>query len=366
MRDVLDRVEGWLAAGRQVALATVVATERSAPRDPGAVLAVTDSLEVAGSVSGGCVEAAVIEEAAQVLKTGQPRRVTYGISDEDAIAVGLSCGGIVHVFIEPMTAMREIFPALARAIREEVPAALATAVTGSFAGAKMLVEPERVLGGLGDPALDAAVTADARAMLEQAQTGARRYGIGTAPRREDVEVFIDAFAPPPRMYIFGATTHAAAVARIGRFLGYRVTVCDARAALATRERIPDADAIVVRWPDEFLTQAPVDRRTVICVLTHDPKFDVPLLKIALTTTAGYIGVLGSRRTHEARCRTLRAEGVSEDALRRLHAPIGLDIGARTPEEVAVAIAAEIVALRDGEPRAPVTGAAGMGGAPVSA
>jgi xanthine dehydrogenase accessory factor len=164
-----------------------------------------------------------------------------------------------------------------------------------------------------------------------------------------VEVFIDAFAPPPKMYIFGATTHAAAVARIGKFLGYRVTVCDARAALATPERIPDADAIVVRWPDEFLAEAPVDRRTVICVLTHDPKFDTPLLEVVLTTSAGYIGALGSRRTHEARCRRLREAGVSEDALARIRAPIGLDLGARTPEEVAVAIAAEIVAFRYGRP-----------------
>lgn len=344
MKDVLDRIERWLAEGRQVGLATVIGTERSAPRDPGAVLAVTDGLEVAGSVSGGCVEAAVVEEAAEVIRTGRPRRVTYGISDEDAIAVGLSCGGVVHIFIERVTGTGEVFTAFARAVREDTPVALATAVTGPHPGAKMLVAPEGTLGGLGDPALDGEVAADARAMLERAQTGARRYGIG-AHERADVEVFIHSFAPAPRMYLFGATTHAAAVARIGKFLGYRVTVCDARAALATRTRIPDADAIAVEWPDEFLARSPVDRRTVICVLTHDPKFDVPLLNVALTTSAGYIGVLGSRRTHEARCKTLRAAGVSEDALARVRAPIGLDLGARTPEEVAVAIAAEIIALR---------------------
>jgi xanthine dehydrogenase accessory factor len=343
LKDVLDRVERWLAEGRAVALATVVATERSAPRDPGAVLAVADGVEIAGSVSGGCVEAAVVEEAAEVIRTGRSRRVAYGISDEDAAAVGLSCGGVVHIFIERLRA-DDVFAALARALREEAPVALATEISGPRAGAKALVEPGRMLGSLGDPALDDAAAADARAMLEQGRTGLRRYGAGTQDG-EDVEVFVDTFAVPARMYIFGATTQAAAVARIAKFLGYRVTVCDARAPLATPERIPDADAIVVRWPDEFLAQAPVDRRTAICVLTHDPKFDTPLLKVALTTNAGYIGVLGSRRTHEARCAALRDAGVPEESLARLHAPIGLDIGARTPEEVAVAIAAEMVALR---------------------
>ncbi|HLY21298.1 MAG TPA: XdhC family protein [bacterium] len=348
MKDVLDRVERWLAGGRRVGLATVIATERSAPRDPGAVMAVTEDLEVAGSVSGGCVEAAVIEEAAQVIRTGRPARVTYGISDEDAVAIGLSCGGIVHIFVERVTGTGELFAAFARAVREDRPVALATEVTGPHAGAKMLVAPDRTLGGFGDPALDGEVTADARAMLERAQTGARRYGAG-ARERADVEVFINSFAPAPAMYLFGATVHAAAVARIGKFLGYRVTVCDARAALATRARIPDADAIAVQWPDEFLTRAPVDRRTAICILTHDPKFDLPLLQIALTTSAGYIGILGSRRTHAARCTALRAAGVPADALTRVRAPIGLDLGARTPEEVAVAIAAEIIALRDERP-----------------
>lgn len=346
MKDVLDRVEQWLAEGKRVGLATVIGTERSAPRDPGAVMAVTEDLEVAGSVSGGCVEAAVIEEAAEVIRTGRPKRVTYGISDEDAIAVGLSCGGIVHIFVERVTGTGELFAAFARAVREDLPVALATEVTGPHAGAKMLVAPDRTLGGFGDPELDGQVTADARALLERARTAARRYGAGA---RADVEVFINAFAPAPAMYLFGATAHAAAVARIGKLLGYRVTVCDARAALATRARIPDADAIAVQWPDEFLAHSPVDRRTAICILTHDPKFDLPLLQVALTTSAGYIGILGSRRTHAARCTALRAAGVPADALTRVRAPIGLDLGARTPEEVAVAIAAEIIALRDERP-----------------
>ncbi len=347
MRDILDRLERWLGEGKKVAVATVIATERSAPRDPGAVLAVTEEMEMAGSVSAGCVEAAVAEEAAEVIRTGRPKRLTYGIADEEAFAVGLSCGGTVHLFVAPLL-RDEITSALASAICAENPVALATEVSGPHPGARMLIGPDRVVGALGDPELEDAVAADARVMLEPAHTGTRRYDVRAAQPGE-VEVFIESFAPPPRMYIFGATTHAAATVQMGKFLGYRVTVCDARAALATPERFPGADEVVVQWPDEFLARAPVDRRTVICVLTHDPKFDVPLLRAALRTPAAYIGALGSRRTHEARCRKLRTAGVPGEALGRIRAPIGLDIGGRTPEEVAVAIAAEIVALRSGHP-----------------
>jgi xanthine dehydrogenase accessory factor len=345
VRDILGDVARWLAEGKKVAVATVIATERSAPRDPGAALAVTEGMEMTGSVSAGCVDAAVAEEAVEVIRTGRPKRLTYGIADEEAFAVGLSCGGVVHVFAAPLPE-DEVLRALAGAIRTEDPVALATEVEGPDAGTRMLIAPDRVVGALGDPDVDEAVKADARAMIERGQTGTLRYGArGEQP--EGVEVFIESFAPSPRMYIFGATNHAAATVRVGKFLGYRVTVCDARAALATAERFPDADEVVVRWPDEFLARAPVDHRTVICVLTHDPKFDVPLLQAALRTSAAYIGAMGSRRTHEARCRKLMGVGVSQEALVRVRAPIGLDLGARTPEEVAVAIAAEIVALRSG-------------------
>jgi xanthine dehydrogenase accessory factor len=360
VKDILAPVERWLGEGRRMALATVIATERSAPRDPGTAMAVTEGLDVAGSVSGGCVEAAVIEEAAEVIRTGRSKRVTYGISDEEGFTVGLSCGGTVHILIEPLAAPAPLFARLARAIHDDATVAVATEVTGPHAGAKILLTPGGTDGGFGDPALDAAATADARTMLEYAQTGIRRFGPHGERDGDDIEVFVQTFAPPPNMYVFGATTHAAAVARLGKYLGYRVTVCDAREALATRERLPAADEIAVQWPDGFLAAAPVDRRTVICVLTHDPKFDVPLLKVALATPAGYIGVLGSRRTHEARCRKLAAEGVDEAALSRLRAPIGLDLGARTPEEVAVSIAAEVIALRYGRSETPSRPAIGQG------
>ena len=234
------------------------------------------------------------------------------------------------------------------ALAQQSPVAIVTALGGPQVGSKLLVTPEEHVGTMGNGDLDRAVIEATRGMLESGQTGIRHYGPHGQRRMEDVTVFIQSFAPPPRMYVFGAIDFASAVARIGKFMGYRVTVCDARPIFATRERFPSADEIVVAWPDEFLsTAAEVDARTVICVLTHDPKFDVPVLKAALETPAGYIGAMGSRRTHNNRTARLKEEGVSKEELARISSPIGLDIGARTPEETAVAIAGEIIALRTG-------------------
>jgi len=332
VRDVLDTLARWAAAGTPVATATVVSTERSAPRDPGAVLAVSQEGDVAGSVTGGCVEPAVFEEAREVLAGGAPRLRTYGIADEEAFEVGLPCGGTVHIFVDALD------PALVAPLREAVaagrPVARVVPVSGPHAGTERLVFAD-------DPAGDEIARA-AQELLAAGDTGLVRVG--------DEEVFVDAFAPRPNMYVFGAVDHAAALAEIGSFLGYRVTVCDARARFVTRERFPTADELVVEWPDRFLERAHVDERTVICVLTHDHKFDVPALKVALGTRAGYIGAMGSRRTNEDRAERLRAEGVTDEDLARVHAPIGLKIGSRTPQEVAVAIAAEIVqVLRSRKP-----------------
>jgi xanthine dehydrogenase accessory factor len=237
------------------------------------------------------------------------------------------------------------------ALAKQSPAAIATVVDGPQRriGGKILVTPDDHVGSSGDEELDKAVIEAARGMLEGGRTGTIHFGPRGQRRMEDVAVFMQSFAPPPRMYVFGAIDFASAVARIGKFMGYRVTVCDARPVFATRERFPTADEIVVGWPDEFLETAPVDKRTVICVLTHDPKFDVPVLVQALKTEAGYIGAMGSRRTHNNRTARLKEEGVTEGELSRISSPIGLDIGARTPEETAVAIAAEIIALRTGHP-----------------
>jgi xanthine dehydrogenase accessory factor len=234
-------------------------------------------------------------------------------------------------------------------LAEQSPVAMATVIEGpdGSLGGKLLVTPDDHEGSAGNEDLDRAVVEAARGILEGGKTETRHFGPRGQRRMEDVAVFVQSFAPPPKMYVFGAIDFASAVARVGKFLGYRVIVCDARAVFATRDRFPSADEIVVSWPDEFLQTADVDRRSVICVLTHDPKFDVPVLKAALETEAGYIGAMGSRRTHNNRTARLKEEGVSEEALERISSPIGLDIGSRTPEETAVAIAAEIIAFRTG-------------------
>jgi xanthine dehydrogenase accessory factor len=362
VRDILSRITKWWEAGETFGLATVVRTYRSAPRDPGAALAVSSSAdgEVVGSVSGGCVEGAVYELSLEVCQTGDAVLQTYGVSDDDAFAVGLTCGGILHIFVEPVDRTR--FPELgeiAAAVERGEPVAVATVIGGpGKIGARRVIwagaadAPDAwhagASGTLGSgDRLDAAVDDDARGMLAQGLTGIRRYGAHGERRGDELSVFVNSFAPPPRMLVFGAIDFAAAVARVGKFLGYHVTVCDARKIFATTSRFPDADEVVVEWPHRFLAGTEVDQRTIICVLTHDPKFDVPLLEVALRTPAAYIGAMGSRRTHEDRLARLREVGLTEQELDRLRSPIGLDLGARTPEETAVSIAAELIQLRWG-------------------
>ncbi|CAN5683551.1 MAG: XdhC family protein [Rubrobacteraceae bacterium] len=233
------------------------------------------------------------------------------------------------------------------ALADQSPVAIATIIEGPGLGSKILVTPDDHIGTAGNPDLDKAIVEAARGLLEGGRTNTIHLGPRGQRRMEDVSVFIQSFAPPPKMFVFGAIDFAGATARIGKHLGYRVTVCDARPVFATKERFPTADEVVVGWPDEFLKTAEVDQRSVICVLTHDPKFDVPVLKEALNTEAGYIGAMGSRRTHDNRTARLKEEGVSDEELARISSPIGLDIGSRTPEETAVAIAAEIIALHTG-------------------
>jgi len=345
MRDILEQVRAWTAQGTRFAVGTVVRTWKSAPRPAGAAMAVAETGEVVGSVSGGCVEGAVYELAQQVLTSGEPVLQRYGISDDDAFAVGLTCGGILDVFVQPVDAQR--YPeleAVAAAIEARQPVAVATIISGPGAiGGRMIVWPDRTEGSLGSERLDAAVADDARGMLEHGTTGTLHLGPDGERRRDDLAVFVESYAPPPRMLVFGAIDFAAAVVRIGKFLGYHVTVCDAREVFATKARFPDADEVVVDWPHRYLARTTVDDRTVMCVLTHDPKFDVPLLEAALRGPAAYIGAMGSRRTHEDRLARLRERGLTDAELARLASPIGLDLGGRTPEETAVSIAAEIIA-----------------------
>jgi xanthine dehydrogenase accessory factor len=362
VRDVAADLQALVEAGERFTLATVVQVKGSSPRPVGATMAVTASGEAVGSISGGCVEGAVYDTAQAVLSSGEPALETYGISDDDAFAVGLTCGGVLDVLVaEPA---RDLLAGVLARLSDDREVALATVVSGpARVGAQVAVTPDGVEGTLGTEGLDVAVVADARGMLAAGQTGMRHYGPRGERRVDEVAVLVQSFTPPPRLLVFGATDFAAAVARIGVFLGYRVTVCDARPVFATPRRFPEAHEVVCEWPDRYLAReladGRVDGRTVMTVLTHDPKFDVPLLQVALRSPAGYVGAMGSRRTHEDRLRRLREVGVEEDAVARLHSPIGLDLGARTAEETAVSIAAELVQVRwggSGRPLAAVDGA----------
>jgi xanthine dehydrogenase accessory factor len=354
MREVIEDLLGWWRAGEPVGMATVVGTWRSAPRPPGATMLVGPDGTAVGSVSGGCVEGAVYELGQQVVGSGDPVLARYGVSDDDAFDVGLTCGGTIEIFVERVDPAS--FPELdqvAAAVAAAEPVAVATVVGGGGAavpGARLVVWPDRHTGTLGADRLDRVVVEDARGALAAGRSGPVRYGPDGQRMGEAVTVFVSAFSPPPRMVVFGAIDFAAAVARIGTFLGYRVTVCDARPVFATSRRFPGVE-VVVDWPHRYLAgevdAGRLDRRTVVCVLTHDPKFDVPALRVALSQPVAFVGAMGSRRTHTDRLERLRAEGVPEHQLARLASPIGLDLGARTPEETAVSIAAEIVAARWG-------------------
>ncbi|MHB1066968.1 MAG: XdhC family protein, partial [Candidatus Nanopelagicales bacterium] len=344
MREVVPELVEVRRRGGTAAMATVVRTWRSAPRPAGASMLVTDTGEAVGSVSGGCVEGALFDLGQEVLADGQPRFQTYGVSDDDAFAVGLTCGGILEVFVERVD--DETWPELAgvqQSLEQEEPVAVATIVRGPhFVGRHLVVRPGRTEGTLGTARLDDTVREDAIGMLAAGRTGFLHYGPEGERLGEGLDVFVASFAPPAQLFVFGAIDFSAALVQVGKLLGYRVTVVDARPVFATRKRFPDADEVVVDWPHRWLEQQHVDSRTAIAVLTHDPKFDVPALAVALRSDAGYVGAMGSRRTHEDRLVRLKEAGLDDDALARLHSPIGLDLGARTPEETAISIAAEIV------------------------
>lgn len=365
MKDLLNDLDAWRRDGRRIALARVVDVEGSGPRDPGASMAVDGADEVIGSVSGGCVESAVVIEALDVLESGRARLITFDAGDDDGFGVGLTCGGTVHLFVEEMSATswpgvtptdgRDMYDLLAQELRAERPAALATLVIGPHSGAKLLLRPDHEpVGTLGHPDLDRVVERDALGELNAGISEVRHYGVHGEAREEAVTVLVESFAPPPRMVVFGAVDFTGALVRAAKLLGYRVTVCDAREVFATKKRFPFADEVVVDWPDRVIEKIQLDdhipnlsTRDAVCILTHDARFDVPAVRAALATDVGYIGVMGSRRTHETRETRLREAGVTDSELARLHSPIGLDLGARTPEEVAVSILAEIISLRTG-------------------
>ncbi|MFD6138129.1 XdhC family protein [Promicromonospora sp. NPDC060271] len=375
MRDLLPRLLGWWRADEHVAVATVVRTFRSAPRAPGAAMAVGPGGEVIGSVSGGCVEGAVYDLCLEVAETGRPVLVRYGVSSDAAVEVGLTCGGTIEVFVAPLSRTAwpdfESFAAqvlgTGLALPDDGPRAsgvcLATVIAtaaGADGGPDANADVDMLGGHLTVAAaqhpattspLLAAVAADAVGQIATGASAVREYGPRGERTGTGTRVFLQVFAPRPRLLVFGAIDFAAAMVRAGRLLGYRVTVCDARPVFATPARFPEADDVVVDWPHRYLAAeieaGRVTEHDAVCVLTHDPKFDVPLLRTALTELpAGtYVGAMGSRRAHTEREARLIEDGVPAAALARLRSPIGLDLGARTPDETAVSIAAEMIAAR---------------------
>lgn len=339
----LRSIREWQTAGRRACLATLIAVEGSAPRDPGADMAIAQDGVIAGSLTGGCIEAALVQESEAVFAQGRPRIARFGLPDEQAHTVGLSCGGTLEVFIdEPQRAWVE---AATEALELAAPHGVALRLDEPSAGVRLVLFEGRAVGSLGDPELDEAVCAELRNQGAD-ECSLRRFGPNGEPHG-DVRIFLARFAQKPQMYVFGAVDFAAAMLRIGKMLGFEAILCDARPAFATRARFPEADRIEVAWPDDVLARANVDERTAIVAMTHDEKFDLPLLRAALATPAGYIGVMGSRSTNERRFAQLRESGVLPAQLERLSAPAGLDIGGRSPEEIALSIAAELVALRNG-------------------
>ncbi len=342
MREIIEAIEVWGRRGEAVALATVVQVSGAAPRGPGAMLAVSQSGAMVGSVSGGCVEAAVVAECLRALKTGQVSRSAFGFSDEQAWEVGLACGGRIDIVIEPLTVatatlLREVVRPLLDQEREW---ALAVVLDGPQAGARWLIA---AAASIPAPlaALASQVAADSQALLAAGRSEIRSY-----PQADGATaVFIATYRPAPHLVIVGGVHIATALCVCAKQLGWTVTIVDPRSAFATSARFPLADALIHAWPDEALPTLRLDRSTFVAVLTHDPKLDDPALLTALQYPVGYIGVLGSRATQERRRARLREQGVSEADLARLHGPIGLPLGGKAPGEIAISILAEMIAVQ---------------------
>ncbi len=334
MRDILPDIERWRAAGDAIALATVVQTWGSAPRQAGAKMAMSSNGKIAGSVSGGCVETAVVEAGQQTLTTGKPRLLHFGVTDENAWSVGLACGGTIDVFIEPLSA--EIYEALRDAVAAHRVAALATVIAGpeGLLGRKLLLLDDGSMAG----ALPEDAVAAARAALSS--------GVSRRAAIPDAEIFVEVLTPPPRLVVVGGVHIAMPLLALAKTLGFETILVDPREAFANADRFPHADRIVSKWPDRALDEIRLDPSTAVAVLTHDPRLDDPALMTALRSPAFYVGALGSTRTQEKRRSRLLEAGLPQEALSRLYAPIGLDLGGRSPEEIALSVMAQIVAARN--------------------
>jgi xanthine dehydrogenase accessory factor len=331
IRDIAADVDRWRGEGEDVALATVVRTWGSGPRGAGAKMAMTRDARLTGSVSGGCVESAVVEAGREVLETGKPKLLRFGVTDETAWDVGLSCGGTIEIFVQPLT--DAIYEPLKSAFEEERAIAKATVIQGEPLGRTLIVDTDTSTSD------DSAIAEAARRALDA--------GRSEQVALDDTEVFIDVELPPPVLVMVGGVHVAVALTSMADALGYRTVIVDPRGVFGSEERFPHAGELIREWPDKALKKMSINRSTAIATLTHDPKLDDPALEVALPSQAFYVGALGSKRTQEKRRRRLVERGLTEDELARLHAPIGLSIGSRSPEEIALSVMAQIVATRNG-------------------
>ncbi len=346
-----DVAIAWLADSRRVVQALLVEVEGSAPLPVGAMMVIDDQGSIEGSLTGGCVEGAVVTEAEALLNAGPPagagKLLRYGISDELAGTVGLMCGGTVHIFVSELAGdIADVERAALQSHAAGRPAAVATLLDGPRAGTRLAVIEDRLYGSLhAGELLDSNVSREAQGLLEEGKTTLRRFGADGATLGDDLRVHIRAYASPPRMYIFGAIDFSAALAPFAAQIGYEVTICDARDRFARSSRFSSDAKVMIGWPQEVMGDVELGPRDAVLVFTHDSKFDEPALICALATNAGYIGALGSRQTTADREQRLRRAGVGDADLARIHAPCGLDIGSRTAEETAVSVLAEIIAAR---------------------
>jgi len=350
MREVITEIETWLKEGKPVAVATNVKREGSSLRPLGAKMAMTTTQEIAGSVTGGCIEGVVYTEAQNVIKTGQPKLLHYGVTDDESPwEVGLSCGGSLDVFVESLESpfWQQIYPELKACLEKSQMAAVATVISGPGLGQKLLLLPDgKLIGDLGSAALNAQT---AEWLKKQAAVQETNWAVFDASGQQ-VEVFADVFAPTARMIVMGAVHIAIPLVALAKNLGFYTIVVDPRAAFATSERFPHVDELIREWPSDALEKLRPDEGTYIAVLSHDPKLDNPALKVALASPARYVGVLGTRKKIPQRVAALRELGVTDEQLGRLRAPIGLHLGAILPDEIALSILAEMITARHGLPK----------------
>ena len=342
MRDILPDLNKWVDSDEQIALATVIQTWGSSPRRVGAKMALTPEGKITGSVSGGCVEGAVFETGVEVLKSGEPELLHFGVADETAWEVGLACGGQIDVFVEPLD--RALFDTWRTELLADRPHAVATVIRGPgrLLGRQVLVSEDKLAAGAQGNGFDEVILEKTRSAMAEGRS--QRFEI-PLESEDSVELFVEVVSAPPTLVIVGGVHIAVALTSIAKALGYHTVVVDPRRSFGSSERFPHVDQLFQAWPQEAFEQINLTHQTALAMLTHDPKIDDPALQIAFNSPAFYIGALGSQNTQRKRRQRLLDSGCTEDQLGRLHGPIGLDIGAETPEEIALAVMAEVVAAR---------------------